>query len=156
MTRPFLFLGILLVAQPALIPARGDEIPPEARDILETAEEFQLLSLDPDKDSERDGFHGYKVLGMTRIKAGAPRAELVRALKKGAAEEEGFEAICFQPRHGLRVIRQGKTADFLICFECLNVAVFMGDKGDSFRTTKSPKPVFDKALKDAGIPLPDH
>ena len=75
-------------------------------------------------------------------------------LAAAAEESEGDAAACFNPRHGLRVTRNGKTIDFVICFECFQVKVFGGDKDEGgFRITDTPQPSFDKVLRDAKVPL---
>jgi hypothetical protein len=60
-------------------------IPESARAALENADQFELLSIDPDRqqDKTKDDFHGWKVLGKTQIKETDTRTKLVAALKKG-------------------------------------------------------------------------
>ena len=47
----------------------------------------------------------------------------------------------------------GKTADFVICFECLQTEVYMAGKGTRYLTTASPQQLFDKILRTAKVPL---
>lgn len=132
------------------------KIPENARSALDKADEFELLSLDPDRKQEEseDDFHGWKVLGRTQIKDADTRAKVVAALKKGVGENDGIVARCFNPRHGIRATYEGETVEFVICFECFQVLVYAGEKGDgSFLTTASPQPVFDDVLREAGVPL---
>jgi len=99
--------------------------------ILEKAESWDLLSLDTkrQKVETKDGFHEWKVLGRITIKDAPTRRDLLAALKKGIAEDEERKRKereegrltatgCFQPRHGVRATHEGKTVEFLICFEC--------------------------------------
>jgi hypothetical protein len=142
--------------------ARSDEkenkIPDDLRTILEKAEQFELLSLSPERLQEKpkDAFHDWKVLGKTTVKSAETRDQLVTAFKKGVAANKGIVAACFNPRHGIRVTADGKTTDFVICFECFQVQVFVGDKQDrGFLITASPQVVFDNVLKEAKVPLPE-
>jgi hypothetical protein len=137
----------------------GDKVPEHLLTLLEKAERFELLSLNPERAKEKavDDFHGYKVLGKTTVTDAAVRKKLVAALKKGVEDNDGAAAGCFNPRHGIRVTRDGKTADFVICFECLFVQVHVGGKLEKgLRTTDSPRDTFDGVLKDAKVPLPEN
>jgi hypothetical protein len=135
---------------------KDNKIPDEARAILEKAEEIELLSIDPVRPVEKpkNDFHGWKVLGKTVVKDAEVRKKLVAALKKGVEENKGEVAICFNPRHGIRASHDGKTADFLVCFECFHGHTYVGEKEiEGFLTTDSPEAAFDKVLKDAKVPL---
>jgi hypothetical protein len=131
----------------------------EVKAVLEKPERFELLSLDPavEQAKGKEGFHGWKVLGKTTVKDSDVRKEIVTALDKGIADSNARGAKCFDPRHGIRVQRDGKTVDLVICFECGWVYVFAGDKEDRQGvavTTDKPQAVFDKVLKAADVPLP--
>ena len=135
----------------------GAEIPRDTRAALEKAAEWELYSLDPEhqKDPPQDGVHGWRVLGKTTIKDADTRKTLLAALEKGAKDNDGTVARCFDPRHGIRVKDGDKTIDLVICFECFQVKTFTGDKlGTGFLTTGSPQPALDKVLTDAKVPLP--
>ena len=72
------------------------------------------------------------------------------------SEQEGNVPACFRPRHGIHATRGQKVVDLLVCFECSQVEVYSGGSDQpslGLRTSGSPEPVFDKALRDAGIPL---
>ena len=57
-------------------------------------------------------------------------------------------------RHGIRVTHDGKTADFVICFECFQVMVYVaGEKEQRFLITDSPASVFNQTLQNSNIPL---
>jgi hypothetical protein len=134
------------------------EIPAEAKAALEKADEWEMYSLDPTRttDPPKDAFHGWKVLGKTTVKDADMRKQLLAALAKGAADNKGVVAGCFNPRHGIRVKAGDKTTDLVICFECFSASVYVGDeKAGSFLTTGSPQPALDKVLMDAKVPLPE-
>ncbi|MCZ7648892.1 MAG: hypothetical protein M5U26_27155 [Planctomycetota bacterium] len=152
----------------------GNRMPELAQTVLEKAETFILYSLDPaasrGEEKPKDAFHGYAVLGQTEVKDADARAKLVEAFKKGVKENQGEVAMCFEPRHGIRVKKGETTVDFVICFECLQVHCYGGGKlpagegrperadagGEEragFLVAASPQPAFDAALKAAGIKL---
>jgi hypothetical protein len=152
--RSFLFTLFALVMVSATVSA--DTIPVELQALLEKAEQFELLSLNPNfaQEKPKDGFHGWQVLGKTTVTDAEARKNLVAAFKKGVGENKGIAAACFNPRHGIRVTQDGKTTDFVVCFECAQVQVFAGDnQGKGFLITSSPQPVFDGVLKEANVPL---
>ena len=82
---------------------------------------------------------------------------LVEAFEKGVAEYKGSGSKCFVPRHGIRVSHDGKTADFVICFQCQRVRVYAtGAAERQILVSDSPAGAFNKALKDAGVALPEQ
>ena len=114
-------------------------IPANAAIILEQGDHFELLSLDPRRQEHaaEGDFHGYRVLGAAFISDVETRKKLVSAFEKAVAENEGIMAACFNPRHGMRVTRNKKQVDFVICFEkikldkCafrLSIPNFVGNK----------------------------
>jgi hypothetical protein len=137
---------------------------PEAVDrLFDKAETFELYSLDPERKFDKggkvvevkDGFHGWQVLGKTLVKGEVERKRLADALRLGAEDNFGMAALCFIPRHGLRLKGGGKTVDLVICFECLQVQVYAdNEKPEGFLTTGEPQEVFDATLKAAGVKLP--
>ena len=134
----------------------GEKIPPDALAALQEGEKFELYSLHPAKATEPppNNFHGWEVLGSTTIEKAEVRGKLITALKKGAEASDGAVAACFNPRHGIRAVHAGKTYDLAICFECLQVAVYVDDKRQAgFLVTDSPQPTFDNVLKDAKVKL---
>jgi hypothetical protein len=157
LTLAFTLLGLFAVGPAARAADKENKIPDNLRAMLEKADQFELFSLSPDelKEKPKDGFHGWKVLGKTTVKDAETRQKLLAALQKGVADSDGSVARCFNPRHGIRVTHDGKTADFIICFECLQVKAFAGDKSHDFLTTRSPQPAFDTVLKEAKVPLPE-
>jgi len=130
-----------------------NRIPKAALEILEHADQFDLLSLDPlPRTPAKNTFHGRKVLDRISVKDPEARRRLISALKMGPEENQGNIAMCFNPRHGIHVVHEGKQADFVICFECLQVEVYGVGKG-RFLVSDSPKAIFDKELQAAPAPL---
>lgn len=140
--------------------SKSPVLPAEIRRILDFGERFVLLSLEPGRDywrkhgvePEGERFHGWQVLGKTEIHDKVTRARLVDALNQGIGESAEISATCFNPRHGISAAMRNETVDLVVCFECQQVAIYGKTKG-MMLTTPSPGPVFDSALKDAGLPV---
>jgi hypothetical protein len=153
-----LVAAALTLSLGALVRAADNPIPEQFRKALEKAKTLELYSLDPDapiKKGDAD-FHGRKVLGKTEVKKEA-RAKLVAAFTKAAQEaDQKVSAGCFRPRHGIRVQLDGKSYDFVICFECVAVMIYGGkaEKNAGFHVSKSPTDLFNKTLTQAKIKLP--
>ena len=128
-------------------------LPADAKEVLEKADQLELFSLDPSERDKEKGFHDHPVLGKTTIKEEKDRKKIVSALMKGIADNKGEVGKCFEPRHGIRVKHDDKTVDFVICFHCKHIHVYVGDKKTNLRTTGSPQTVFDGILKAAEVPL---
>src|SRR6266404_9528764 len=94
---------------------------------LDSPSKLILYSLDPgplrhdESIQSQTVFHGYDILGHADIPDADERRALVRALARSARESDGSIGACFNPRHGLHVERSGRSVDFVICFECLQV-----------------------------------
>lgn len=133
-----------------------NKIPATAAEILEQADGFELLSLSPDyqQQAAKGDFHGYRVLGKAVVTDPETRKKLVSTFQRGVAENQGMIAACFNPRHGIRVTRNGKREDFVICFECAQVQAY-GAVEAHFLISSSPKALFDSMLRHAGISLAD-
>jgi hypothetical protein len=133
---------------------RENKIPDPVREALDEGKTFTLLSLQPTRVGGNQGFQGWTVLGKKEIKTKTARKRTITALAKGAAEKGLAPARCFIPRHGIQVTHKGKTVDLVICFECYQVQVYTdGQQGGDFLIGRSPQPVLDKILRDAGVPL---
>lgn len=98
-------------------------------------------------------FHGYSVLGKIDVASAEDRQVLMTEYEAGKSKG-GRAKACFNPRHGIRTIHQGKTTDYVICFECYQSHIYTGDArsgGDGI--TDSAQATFNKHLTAAGIPL---
>jgi hypothetical protein len=149
----------LAISFSARVASQENKIPDRAREILEKATQFELLSIghrgygSSTKNPQED-FHGWRVIGRTTIKDPNARKRLVAALEKGVEENKGDSMKCFDPRHGVRVALDGATADFVICFRCFQVLVYVaGEKEQRFLITDSPAAIFNQTLQQANIPL---
>jgi hypothetical protein len=133
-----------------------DKLPKEAAAILDRAPEIELYSLDPtvdDSEFGNGGLRGWKVLGKTVVKKGEMHTNLLAALNKSIGEGGNK---CFWPRHAIRAVHEGKIVELLICFQCEWVYVYLSGKDEKDAVALrdgSAEAVFDRVLKDAGVPL---
>ena len=153
-----LLVGCDSAPEPIERPATPPNMPPvEMSDALRNGDSFELLSLDPiqqDGESEHETFHNWIVLGVVPVNDALIRTELLDTLNASIAENYGVAAACFNPRHGIRVERDGKTHEFVICFECAQARWYTdGETNKGFLTTMTPQPTFDRVLSEAGIEL---
>ena len=134
-------------ASPQTLQPPTNRLPSSTISVLQHADQFELLSLDPKYGySENGSFHGYRVLGRVVISDANTHQKLVSALLQGMRENSGEAAHCFNPRHGIYAIRKGNQADLVICFECLQVQLFGAAQG-GYLVSRSPQAVFDAVLK---------
>ena len=134
----------------------SNAIPAGTLAALQHADRYELLSLDPTRmrTVPPDNFHGWRVLGRASINDEATRKKLNDALRAGARENDRMVAACFNPRHGIHLVRGDSAHDLIICFECLQVDVFEHEQWiRGFLTSPSPQPVFDDVLRAARVPL---
>lgn len=96
-------------------------------------------------------FHDHPVLRKVDIASAQDRTAILAAVKKGIAKSDGTQAKCFWPRHGIRLTQSGKTIEYVICFQCLQLNEYIDGKSSHKPTTKSPATVLDKHLQDAGV-----
>ncbi len=114
-----------------------------------------LFSIDPHDtrifsgklpENSDEVFHQYPILGSIEIVSNEEKKTSLRAFAKGIRESDGTTMRCFDPRHGLRIITESATNDFVICFECLSVKAYGFPPAQNFLTTHSPQEIFDNFL----------
>jgi hypothetical protein len=123
-------------------------------------EQIILYSIDGNDYAPGEGpkaggekFGRYPVLGKVEIKDAGKREEIFAVLEKGIRDSDGRIAKCFLPRHVVRAVSKGKTVDYIVCFQCLQVQVVADGKSKTLPITAEPLAVFNRHLKAAGIPL---
>jgi hypothetical protein len=127
-------------------------VPKEGLNVLENADEFTLLSLDPEPGVKAtNNFHGYSVFGKVQIKDGSERHASLDALYAGIAMD-GPEAMCFNPRHGIRAKMGNQVEDLVICFECGQI-YFYGVSEGKLSVNGTPATVLNRILSAAHIPI---
>ena len=68
-------------------------------------------------------YYGFKILDTVKIRNSSDIANIQTAIQ--SAIDEGREpAMCFEPRHGVRIREGGVTTDYLICLECSYVHIY--------------------------------
>jgi hypothetical protein len=133
------------------------KLPDETKSFLMTADEFTLLSLDPDRGAgqkAKSAFRGYRVVGSTAIVAPKEKTSLVNALENGIADGRTI-AMCFNPRHGIRAKKGDQTIDCLICFECSQVVIYSNSATNSYLTDGTPQRTFNASLTIHKVALPE-
>lgn len=100
---------------------------------LDKADRIDLFRLNPTRPPEENKqgkkeFHGYEILSEVRALAKEQRQEAAGFLGKTLHWNDLRMALCFNPRHGMRLMSGKQTLDFLICFECNRVRIFDGDE----------------------------
>lgn len=124
---------------------------------LDFADTLELFSLQPERPAEgQPGFNNYEIVGSTVLTDESVRKEIAKAIQQASSDPEGFAKGCeFVPHHGLRAIKDGKTTDFVICFQCGDVRVYEGgQRVYTFFITKGPQALLDATLHAA--PLVDR
>jgi hypothetical protein len=143
---------IVFAAAGALAYLRWHGMPQAAWQALHDADQYELLSLYP--YLSKPDFYGHEILGRTTITDKAIQERLNQAFQLGVRDSDGRMMACFNPRHGIRVTHGDVVTEFVICFECRQVEVWRGGKKLAFfLTSKSPQPIFDEVLQQAGLPL---
>jgi hypothetical protein len=126
--------------------------PGDTKDIFDNSEKFVLFSLDPIGGS--DDFHGFRIIGQTELTDAHIREEIRRAFYDGLRDTEDSRTPCFNPRHGIRAVKNGETLDFVICFSCHHLQILVnGKETSSTHIEKEPQETFDRVLTEAGVPL---
>jgi len=140
--------------------APKNAVPAEVLAILREGEPLEFVSLLHDDSYEfQEGDEKlirWRVLGRTTIDDADRRQRLIAALERGVAENDDGPANCFWPRHAFSTTHDGHRYDILVCFKCFQVEVYREGKKQSaysFLIGRSPQPLFDQILTDAGVPL---
>lgn len=142
-----------------------DKLPTSVIRTLRFPDSLEILALDPTSSKERGtvlpaerDFHGYAILGHAPLNDEATRSELVELVLRGVQESDGRVAACFNPRHGIRAVKDGKVLDMLICYECLQIelhcAALEEEKGRlGVLTSSSVEPEVSRLFEAAGLEL---
>ena len=128
--------------------------PSDSFSVFQNGDSMTLFAIKPLREgSKDDNFQGYPVLGKSEIKNPNFAAFLKRSFLNDVANSFDVPPACFSPRHGIRVVHEGKELDLIICYECMQfVSRFDGETGGTTLSGLS-KAIFDKTLRDAGITI---
>jgi hypothetical protein len=102
------------------------------------------------KTSEKIG--RFPVLGKVEITDPIVRKQIMSELRKGVIES-GSAALCFWPRHAIRIVTKGRSIDYIVCFECNQILVKEGARWKIILTSERARSYFNKVLEEAHIPL---
>lgn len=130
------------------------EIHKQVLAIMDNATQVELFSLEP-TEVNSGGFHGWTILGKKVMKKERERTYIIDSVKMGIDSNDGKAAACFFPRHGVRAVYKDDVVDFVICFQCMHVHIYIGKEKKYLLTSDLPEKAFDNILKNAGIKLAD-
>ncbi|MBC23786.1 MAG: hypothetical protein CMJ32_07730 [Phycisphaerae bacterium] len=143
---------------PPLLP-EGSLMPEQGWESLIKGTDCLVYSLDPDLDFKYGNqnkmgirtFQGWRVLKELRPTM-ATRYELAEALAKASRPLGGNPVDCFNPRHGIRSTINGKTYDFVICFQCNSYHVYVDSKlAATVPLSKQPRGLFNATVTDVSL-----
>lgn len=98
-------------------------------------------------------FHGYPVLGKITVEDANTRKALFAAVQKGMTQSDGIMMKCFWPRHAIRTVENGRTIDYVICFQCRQLEIHAGDSRSVKPITHEPQEILNQYLRQTGVPL---
>ena len=135
--------------------------PPVTEEIWQrvaNADQMVLYSLLPYVKQEKefpDRFHGYPILGWVGLSDQDTRASVYNALRAGSeAGTLGYR--CWDPHHGVRFTHGDRILDFIICFTCECMQVYIDPRSDEFEwadISDGPEVTLDGLLTEAGVYL---
>jgi hypothetical protein len=142
-------------------PSTGDaDDAPKFLQPLAAANKLTLYSIDGtlhDPNEHRPAaaeyFQKYPVLGKVEITSAKARGEIVRALKRGTEGVDHGFARCFWPRHALRAEQNGKSVEYVVCFECSWIKVFTDSEVQDVVTNADAQELLNRRLREAGIAI---
>jgi hypothetical protein len=130
-----------------------NKLPQSVEQVLAKPEKVTLYSLEPDAPRDVEPhFYGYKLLGQTDLDP-ARAAQAISVFRAAVSGWDHKVAICFNPRHALRVTAEGKSFVLLLCYECHQMQVFGNEKtAAALGAAGSPKALNDLLIA-ANIPV---
>jgi len=136
-----------------------NELPDIAVQALAAPDSVVLYSLEPwteNPDADRNWkgakFHGYNCLGQITL-TGLDEQTAIAEFKKAVPKEVQPMALCFDPRHALRVVSGHHSYDFLLCYECAQMEVYVDGKQITTLSASGSPDILNGLLKKAGIPI---
>ncbi|HSI82973.1 MAG: hypothetical protein ACAI35_19430 [Candidatus Methylacidiphilales bacterium] len=166
-----LCLWLCLCITLAALPTRGiagspaksqkqDPWPKDFEEALQNPGKVTLYSLDPlrmnsveQRQHEGEALYQYKVLGKTPLSAGQAK-EAIAEFKTAVTLWDGDWAKCFNPRHALRIERDGgQSYDLLLCYECSRMLAWKDGKYMFHYGVGGQPEKLNALLSAAGVPL---
>jgi len=106
-----------------------------------------------DEQQTEEIFHHFPVLGKLEIATAEQRIHVLNTLNDAIEKSDGTMNKCFWPRHGIRTVENGKTIDYVICFECLQLKIHEGSKETRKAIVRNPEDEWNQILTAAGITI---
>jgi len=133
----------------------NESLPPQVREILERAEKFEILAeVRGPNESDGEG-RTFEPNRIVRVADEKEKREVLEAFYFDASREDS-PAICYEPRHLIRAVYQGKTAEVEICFSCSRFFV-RGDSGEFdgtlVRENRKSEDFFSRLVESKGVEL---
>jgi hypothetical protein len=148
---------------------------PASSKALQSATNVVLYSLDPSfwgpkaiakATGKEEIFHDHEVLGKVNL-TGEKGLTAAHAILDAVSSDEKrwqfiisterFKNCAFSPRHGLTVISNGQSYDYLMCYDCGDLVVYRDGKiTDSVNAENGSPKILNQLLIDAKIKLPDQ
>jgi hypothetical protein len=122
-------MGIYAQESSKPAPKLKNELPEEVISALRSAGKATLYSLEPwEKAAAHDRtLHRYKILGQAELDQGRMRS-VIAEFEAVVSGWDGLIAMCFDPRHAIRVTSGGATYDLLLCYECHQLYIYKDDR----------------------------
>jgi hypothetical protein len=136
---------------------KDNKLPADAASALEHPDTSVLYSLEPEmppwEHKSDPHLYGKYILG--QLPLSADQAQTAANAFKSAIAPKRFEggALCFNPRHALRVSSNGHMYDFLLCYECFQLVVGRDGKELVWLDASGSPDVLNSLLTAAQIPI---
>ena len=128
-------------------------VPSMIEKILIDPVSVEVFSLDFKNSAGGEFLYGHHVLGKTLVKDSRNSTRIAGFFKQ-AIERGSYTWACFEPRHALRVIRNGETLDVILCFECRNFHWYVnGESQGELPIHPGLEVTLDYVLRRAGVPI---
>ena len=111
---------------------------------------FYTLKPFPVREAKKH-FHNYPIISEVELKLKSHRERLFDNLLRAIERSNGRRALCFLPRHGLRLIKGEEVLDLVICFQCDNADLYGNEQSLIQLTGKSD--VFNEVAKELKMTL---
>ena len=154
-TRLLLIMSLAIIFA-GTVRARNNALPPELAQVLHNAQHAMLYSLEPWADPEGDvpRLQRYQILGRTELDA-TQTSVAAKEFEGSVGQWNGMVAMCFDPRHALRIVAEGHTYDFLLCYRCQELYVYRDESKNAIAmlgASGSPQ-ILNDLLVSANVPL---
>lgn len=135
-----------------------DELPPGAFEVISSATDFQIHALHPSPHSAAaDGyatspkFHDFAIIASATVTAKRTRTAVMQSIFGGLETNNGQSAMCFNPRHAVHIEAGDREVDFVICYECLSMRIYVDGVKHSRLTSQAPLTTINKLWDAAGL-----